>query len=131
MPTVRLPLKYWQAMKMKTKSEDSLSLHLRLRIVSGEKISLGPGKVELLVLLAETGSIGEAAQRMKMSYMKAWSLIQTMKPLVAATRGGQNGGGVELTEAGRKALGLYQKMERDSLRACQGSWKKLRSLLRD
>jgi molybdate transport system regulatory protein len=118
-------------MKRKIKPEDSLSLHLRLRIVCGEKIVLGPGKVELLVLLAKTGSIGKAAKQMKMSYMKAWSLIQTMKPLVAATRGGKGGGGVELTEAGRKALALYQKMELDGLRASADSWKKLRLLLRD
>lgn len=117
-------------MKTKTKPEDSLSLHLRMRIVCGEKIALGPGKVELLVLLAQTGSIGEAAKRMKMSYMKAWSLIQTMKPLVATARGGQKGGGAELTEVGRAAVALYQQMERDSLRACAGSWKKLQSLLR-
>ena len=112
----------------KAKSANALSLHLRLRIAGSEKIALGPGKVELLVLLDETGSISEAAKHMKMSYMKAWSLIQTMKPLVESTRGGQTGGGAKLTEGGHKAIALYQKMERDSLRACQSSWKKLQLL---
>jgi molybdate transport system regulatory protein len=117
-------------MKRNSKSTNSLSVHLRLQIVSGEKIALGPGKVELLTLLAETGSIRDAAKRMKMSYMKAWSLIQTMNPLVLASRGGQNRGGVELTEAGCEALALYRKMERDSLCACEGSWAKFQSLFR-
>lgn len=106
-------------------------MHLRLQVAGKNRIALGPGKIELLSQLAETGSIRDAARRMKMSYMKAWSLIQTMKPLVVVTRGGKTGGGVELTEAGRKALALYQKMERDSRRACEKPWNRLRSLLRD
>jgi molybdate transport system regulatory protein len=114
---------------MKSKSEDSLSLILRLRIVRGEIIALGPGRVELLALIEESGSLGKAARRMGMSYMKAWALVQTMKPLVETSRGGQGGGGAQLTETGRKALALYQKMERDCLRASKSSWKQLRQLL--
>ena len=110
-------------------SQNSLSLHLRLQIVGREKISLGPGKIELLLLIDETGSIGAAARRMKMSYMKAWTLIQTMKPLVRSTRGGDSGGGAKLTDAGYKTISLYQKMERDGRRACNNSWKKLQTLL--
>jgi molybdate transport system regulatory protein len=116
-------------MKRKVKSVVSPASQIRLRIICGEKIGLGPGKVELLVLLEKTGSISEAARRMGMSYMKAWLLIKSMKPLVTISRGGQNGGGAELTDAGRKAVALYQKMERDSLRACEKSWKQLRGLL--
>ena len=116
-------------MEKKKNTANSLSLHLRLRIAGREKIALGPGKAELLKLIDETGSIGEAAKRMGMSYMKAWKLIQTMKPLVQSTRGGETGGGATLTDTGRKAIALYQKMERDSRRACDGSWKKLQSLL--
>lgn len=117
-------------MKKKTTPADSLSLHLRLRIMGDEKIALGPGKVNLLDLLEETGSISEAARRMNMSYMKAWSLIQTMKPLVRTARGGEKGGGAGLTETGRKAVVLYRKMEQDSLLASVDSWEKLRQLLR-
>ena len=114
---------------MASKSTNAISLHLRLRIVCGEKIALGPGKVELLALIEETGSLGKAAKHMGMSYMKAWSLVQTMKPLVLMSRGGQSGGGAQLTATGRKALALYQKMERDCLRASESSWKKLQQLL--
>jgi molybdate transport system regulatory protein len=114
---------------MKLKSENSISLHLRLRIMGREKIALGPGKVELLALIDETGSLGKAANQMGLSYMKAWSLLQTMKPLVETLRGGQSGGGAKLTKTGRKALALYQKMERDCLRASTNSWKKLQQLL--
>jgi molybdate transport system regulatory protein len=72
---------------------------------------------------------------MGMSYMRAWTLIQTMnrcfkRPLVVATRGGQGGGGAELTETGRNALGLYQEMEKAGLNAMSTQWRQLRKLLR-
>lgn len=117
------------AKKEKSHPQDSLSLHLRLQVVGKKKIALGPGKIELMGLIAKTGSIGEAARRMDMSYMKAWSMIQTLKALVITTRGGSQRGGAELTDAGCKALALYQKMEQESRRASESSWKKLRQLL--
>jgi molybdate transport system regulatory protein len=72
----------------------------RLRIVFGRNIAFGPGKAELLALVAETGSIAEAAKRMSMSYMRAWSLTQTMnasfkQPFIETVRGGQERGGAE------------------------------------
>ena len=33
---------------------------------------LGPGPVELLELIEDTGSISQAARQMQMSYKKAW-----------------------------------------------------------
>ena len=76
------------------KSESKSFLVPRLRIVTGKDIAFGPGKAELLALVAKTGSIGAAAKRMNMSYMRAWSLIQTMnqcfkEPLVIAVHGGR------------------------------------------
>jgi molybdate transport system regulatory protein len=101
----------------------------------GDEVALGPGKVELLELVRQTGSITEAAKRMSMSYMRAWKLIQTMnqcfkEALVQTTRGGKHGGGAGITEAGLESLLLYQKMERDSLRVCEASRKRLQRLLR-
>jgi len=96
---------------------------------------MGPGKVDLLALVAETGSIREAAERMHMSYMRAWTLIKTMnacfkKPLVEAVRGGKQGGGARLTETGHTALALYQGMEKTCLSAMENEWAALRRLLR-
>jgi molybdate transport system regulatory protein len=88
----------------------------------------------LLALIGQTGSINQAARRMGMSYMRAWSLVQTMnrcfkKPLVLVSRGGEGGGGAELTETGGKVVALYQQMEQASLRATAAHWKQLRRLL--
>lgn len=116
---------------MKSKSE----LLPRLRIVSGKKIAFGPGKAELLALVSETGSIGDAAKRMKMSYMRAWSLVQMMNkcfkaPLVETAHGGNERGGAQLTQTGKRVLKLYQQMETASLKASRKSWSSFQKLLR-
>ena len=112
-------------------NESSLSLTLRLRVAGREPITLGPGKVELLGLIETTGSLSAAAREMGLSYMKAWLLIQTMKPLVESSRGGPTGGGATLTAKGRQALALYQTMQHEALTASQKSWRQLQRLLND
>lgn len=121
--------------RVKRKGAAAAALHPRLRIVCGEKIAFGPGKAELLARIAETGSIAEAAARIGMSYMRAWSLVQTMNvcfkaPLVRAVRGGHRRGGAELTDAGREVLKRYQQMEADARAAVQPGWTALQRLLR-
>lgn len=107
----------------------------RLRITSGKVIAFGPGKAELLGLVSETGSISQAASRMGMSYMRAWSLVQTMNtcfqhPVIEAVRGGRNRGGARLTPTGEQVLKLYLRMEKKCLRAAQPDWRALQAILR-
>lgn len=88
----------------------------RLRLLFGDAIALGPGKVELLELIAETGSISAAARRMGMSYRRAWLLVETMNqcfrsPLVETAKGGKGGGGANISELGQEVLGRYRRME--------------------
>jgi molybdate transport system regulatory protein len=90
----------------------------RFRVLLGREIALGPGKVDLLDHIERTGSILEAAQRMDMSYNRAWQLVHTMndcfkQPLVSAARGGKTGGGAALTANGRKMLALYRRLEKE------------------
>ena len=111
-------------------------LSVRLRVLRGQEVGLGPGKVELLVAVAETGSITGAARRLNVSYMHAWSLVQTMNrcfrtPLVLSARGGQRGGGAGLTEAGREVLATYRDMSAAALRAAQAGWERLQPWLQD
>jgi molybdate transport system regulatory protein len=120
---------------MKAKSRRAPSVQPRFRILRGSDIALGPGKAELLGLIGRTGSINQAAKQMNMSYMRAWSLVQTMnrcfkEPLVLATHGGEGGGGAELTKTGRVVTVLYRRMERACLRANAAHWNQLRRLLR-
>jgi molybdate transport system regulatory protein len=109
-------------------------LRLRVRVTCGKDVAIGPGKAELLALVDETGSISEAARRMEMSYMRAWTLIQTMnqcfkEPLVASARGGKRGGGATLTATGRRALQLYQEMEEAGRMATDEHWRSFQKLL--
>jgi molybdate transport system regulatory protein len=106
----------------------------RFRVMVGPTIALGPGKARLLQLVDETGSLNQAAARMKMSYMRAWVLVREMNrcfasPLVLTQRGGRSGGGASLSPLGRKVLGLYLELERESTRADAPIWKKLRRCL--
>ena len=74
---------------------------LTLRIDFQDGRALGPGKVRLLELVGETGSISAAARRMEMSYRRAWLLVdalnRTFRDPVVTTRGrGAGGGGAAL-----------------------------------
>ncbi|ESR26240.1 winged helix-turn-helix domain-containing protein [Lutibaculum baratangense] len=88
----------------------------RLRIVLRPNVAIGPGKADLLEAIRETGSISAAGRRMKMSYKRAWQLIEAMNtsfdtPLVETATGGRAGGGAVLTALGEEVLLRYRKME--------------------
>jgi molybdate transport system regulatory protein len=103
--------------------------------MSGTEIALGPGRVELLELIGETGSLRKAAKKMGISYMRAWQLIgytnrRFRKPVVEAVRGGKGGGGATLTDVGRDVVALYRRMEQKSQSSVRPSWMALKKLLR-
>lgn len=111
------------------------TLQLRLRVRHGRDIALGPGKGDLLRAIEKAGSLLGAARLLKMSYMRAWSLVQEMHrcfraPLVEMNRGGTKRGGAHLTDDGRKVLELYQEMETTAQNATKTLWKKLQRELR-
>jgi molybdate transport system regulatory protein len=113
----------------KNKSKRKLLLP-RLRVMWGDDIALGPGKVDLLKHIQSSGSILRAAKAMNMSYMRAWKLLKMTEncfkqPLVRKSRGGRGGGNAQLTEAGEKALALYEKMENECLNAANKTWEAL------
>src|SRR5579875_1550255 len=90
--------------------------HLTLRIDFGEGRALGPGKIRLLELVGETGSISAAGRAMKMSYRRAWMLIDELnrmfrEPVVEARPGGVHGGGATLTPTGADVVRRYRAIE--------------------
>ncbi|MEX6509014.1 winged helix-turn-helix domain-containing protein [Jiella sp. M17.18] len=106
--------------------------HLRIRLDSGT--SLGPGKANLLEAIGETGSIAAAGRRMKMSYKRAWSLVEDLnaafrEPLVASSRGGSAGGGAALTPTGERVLVAYRAMQASAEAAIAAEVAELRGLL--
>ena len=94
----------------------------RLRIMAGEVIAIGPGKVELLEAISATGSITAAARQLGMSYRRAWMLLDELnralrEPAIDSAKGGTHGGGSELTPTGRMLLRLYRRVEETAARA--------------
>jgi len=88
----------------------------RVRVLIGAATALGPGKVDLLQAIDETGSIAAAARRMGMSYRRAWLLIDHTnkcfrEDLVVTATGGQGGGGAEVTPVGQEVLRRYREIE--------------------
>jgi molybdate transport system regulatory protein len=95
---------------------------LTIRVDFGNGAALGPGKVRLLELIAETGSIRKAASGMKMSYRQAWLLLQSLdatfgSPLASTATGGRAGGGAALTSLGRSVIARYRSLETAAAKA--------------
>jgi len=71
-------------------------LSIRIDLASGDRI--GPGKIALLEAIRSTGSISAAARSLRMSYRRAWLLVEEInhtlrEPAVTAETGGSGGGG--------------------------------------
>jgi molybdate transport system regulatory protein len=110
--------------------DNPAKLHLRLDF--GGRRSIGPGKIRLLELIGETGSISAAGRALKMSYRQAWLLVDEVnamfkEPVVRAQTGGGGGGGSALTPGGRSIVRGYRAIER---RAAGSSAAELRKLAR-
>ncbi len=103
---------------------------LTLRIDFDNHRQLGPGKIRLLELIGEHGSISAASRVMGMSYRRAWMLIVSLnetfaEPLTVARVGGTGGGSAELTPAGREIVRAYRAIEAG---AASVAWADLRTL---
>jgi molybdate transport system regulatory protein len=92
---------------------------LKIRISHGKVTAMGPGKADLPRAIEATKSISSAAKAMKMSYRRAWQLVDAMNacyrlPLVETAMGGTNGGGAKVTEFGFHILKCYEDLVRKS-----------------
>ncbi len=88
---------------------------LRIRVVLGDGLVIGPGRADLLQGIDETGSIAAAGRRMGMSYKRAWQLAEALntafaEPLITANKGGAAGGGASLTPLGHAVLRAYRDL---------------------
>jgi molybdate transport system regulatory protein len=77
----------------------------------------GPGRVELLERIDQSGSINQAAMQMRMSYKKAWDMVtmvntQSRHPLVILHVGGERGGGAEITNEARELIAYHRLLRK-------------------
>ena len=113
--------------------EKEIRIRVRHWIYIDDMKFFGPGRMELLEHIQETGSIVKAAKAMKMSYKKAWAMVDAMNtygqlPYVITHKGGQQGGGAELTDTGLRVISAYKNLS-DKLLAVVESEKELLSLI--
>ena len=107
----------------------------RIRILAGDQIALGPGKVDLLEEIDRSGSISKAARELGLSYRRAWNLVDTMNKsfkssLVEGSAGGKKGGGAHLTTLGKKMAKTYRIMEKKAASAMKTDWKIIQNSLK-
>ncbi len=107
---------------------------LTIRVDFGAFGSLGPGKVRLMELISQHGSIASAGKAMGMSYRRAWLLVDAInqafrEPLIAKQTGGSGGGGARLTRLGREVVGRYRAIEGAAATASAADLRALRAAL--
>jgi len=107
------------AKPLKTIFKKNLSLKVNgsLWLECDGKKYFGPGPVELLERIADTGSINKAAAQMGMSYSKAWEIIDRLNaksssPLVKTQTGGKKGGGSVISPEAKLLIAYYQQLRK-------------------
>jgi len=89
---------------------------VRFRLDFGVDEAVGPGKIALLEQIGRGGSLSQAARDLKMSYRRAWQLLDSinstfLEPVVVARKGGRGGGGATLTPFGRALIESYRAFD--------------------
>ena len=89
---------------------------VRFRVDFGVDEAVGPGKITLLEQIGRGGSLSQAARNLKMSYRRAWQLLESVnncfrEPAVVTRKGGRGGGGAALTPFGRELISSYRAFD--------------------
>ena len=90
----------------------------RIWIEANDTGFLGEGRVRLLNAIEKTGSLSKAAKSLKISYKKAWSLIDSVnksakQPVTISSIGGKGGGGAELTPYGKELIKVFESINKN------------------
>jgi molybdate transport system regulatory protein len=101
----------------------------------GSRRSIGPGKIRLLEEINRSGSISQAGRNLRMSYRRAWLLIDDLNKcfrdaVVNTKPGGLRGGGAALTEFGASLVRNYRTIETAASNAAGSRLRDLETALR-
>lgn len=109
---------------------------LKIQLLCGEIVAMGPGKADLLEAIDRTGSISSAGRELGMSYRRAWVLANELNRcwqdrLIETHAGGGPQSGARLTPFGRRVLDAYRALEDVLATTTDGApLETLRSLIR-
>ncbi len=112
------------------------TLNIKMQILCGHGIAMGPGKADLVEAIAAEGSISGAGRKLGMSYRRTWLLVDVMnrcweRPLVETAAGGSHGGGAHVTALGAQVLAHYRALQQAGRDVeAGGDWRALQSALR-
>ena len=89
---------------------------LTIRIDFDKERHVGHGKIRLIEMVSNHGSISGAARAMGMSYRRAWLLLDEVnrmfsEPVVETQLGGKGGGHAKLTQFGQGLVDTYRAIE--------------------
>ena len=100
---------------MKTNNYKTKKPGIRLKVYVRDDM-VGGGKLELLKIVGDTGSISSAAKIMGVDYKRAWFLLDTLqrcfkKPLFITHRGGGATSGTALTDLGVQLIKKFNETD--------------------
>lgn len=95
-----------------------MKINAKIWLEQDKKIIFGQGPRELLTRVKELGSLSKAASSMKMSYSKAWNLINKIEielgyKLLEKRVGGVSGGSSTLTKEGEDLIEKFNYVEEE------------------
>jgi molybdate transport system regulatory protein len=90
-----------------------MKLNYKIWIEKDGKKVFGDGPLDILHRVERAGSLRQAAEEINMSYSQAWNLIKDLEErlgfkLLERKRGGESGGGSQLTEQARDLMMKFE-----------------------
>ena len=93
-----------------------MEAHFNVWIEQRGTVVLSDWRVKLLEAIDETGSISSAAEKMNVTYHRAWEKVHEMEEglnikLIDAQAGGAGGGGATLTAKGKALIKKFRSFD--------------------
>ena len=113
-----------------SKTGDGLTACFKLWVSSGNTDgTFGDGRMRLLEAIDSEGSLQAAAEKLNISYRKAWGDLKKTEAslgvqLIERHRGGKGGGEMSLTNAGRRWVKAYASFHADTEKYIDKAFKK-------
>lgn len=113
------------------KTRHIVEIRSRLWIEKDGKPFIGYGRIKLLKEVDKKASISAAAKVLRMSYKKAWNLLNDIEnlaeqPVLVKNIGGKNGGGTQVTDYGKRLILQFETLNKNCIDFLEDEYKKLK-----